>query len=139
MDVQKLSSVKRGKFFKPVYNGKPLEIPFEGCTVVRPIYDKYIRLDLSNAIGNRGNLLLVHNYIRQYTKGFSPLKYAAENSSWGDVVCKISNAQWEQSGAPITEKYLEIGDMVDVVFTVGAFGDFGFYLTIKSIIVRTHS
>jgi hypothetical protein len=134
MDVQKLSSVKRGKFFKPIYDGKPLEIPFTGCTVVRPIYDKYIRLDLSTAIGNRGNLLLVHNYIRQYTNGFSPLKYAAENSSWGDVVCKISNAQWEPF-----EKYLNAGDVVDVVFTVGAFGDFGFYLTIKSIIVRTHS
>jgi hypothetical protein len=98
---------------------------------VRPIYDKYVRLDLSNAIGNRGDLLLVHNYIRQYTKGFSPLKYAAENSSWGDVVCKVSNAQWEPF-----EKYLNTGDVVDVVFTVGAFGDFGFYLTIKSITVR---
>ena len=131
MDSQKLSSVKRGKFFKPMYDGRPLEIPFEGCKVVRPIYDKYVRLDLSNAIGNRGDLLLVHNYIRQYTKGFSPLKYAAENSSWGDIVCKISNAQWEPF-----EKYLNVGDVVDVVFTVGAFGDFGFYLTIKSINVR---
>jgi hypothetical protein len=134
MDVQQLSSVKRGKFFKPVYCGKPLEIPFEGCKVVRPIYEKYgkyVRLDLTTAIGNRGDLLLVHNYIRQYTKGFSPLKYAAESSSWGDVVCKISNAQWEPF-----EKYLNVGDVVDVVFTIGAFGDFGFYLTVKSITVR---
>ena len=130
MDAQNLSSVRRGKFFKPVYNGKPLEIPFEGCKVVRPVYDKYVRLDLTTAIGNRGDLLLVHNYIRQYSKGFSPLKYAAENSSWGDVVCKVSNARWEPY-----EKYLNAGDVVDVVFTVGAFGDFGFYLTIKSISV----
>ena len=131
MDIQKLTSVKRGKFFKPMYDGKPLEIPFEGCKVVRPIYEKYVRLDLTAAIGNRGDLLLVHNYIRQFSKGFSPLKYAAENSSWGDVVCKISNASWEPF-----EKYLNAGDVVDIVFTVGAFGDFGFYLTIKSIVTR---
>ena len=54
MDIQKLTSVKRGKFFKPMYDGKPLEIPFEGCKVVRPIYEKYVRLDLTAAIGNRG-------------------------------------------------------------------------------------
>ena len=130
MDIQKLTSVKRGKFFKPVYDGKSLEIPFEGCKVVRPIYDKYIRLDLTTATGNRGDLLLVHNYIRQFSKGFSPLKYAADGS-WGDVVCKISNASWEPF-----EKYLNAGDVVDIVFTVGAFGDFGFYLTIKSITTR---
>ncbi|AGE57540.1 hypothetical protein ATCVNTS1_122R [Acanthocystis turfacea Chlorella virus NTS-1] len=139
MDAKFLTSVKRGKFFKPMYDGKPIEIPFEGCKIVRPIYDKYIRLDLTTAIGNRGDLLLVHNYIRQFSKGFSPLKYAAENSSWGDVVCKISNAQWELSGEQITEKYLEINDVVDVVFTIGAFGDFGFYLTIKSISIRGKS
>lgn len=130
MDVQQLSSAKRGKFFKPVYNGNAIEIPFEGCKVVRAVYDKYVRLDLTTAIGNRGDLLLVHNYIRQFSKGFSPLKYAAENSSWGDVVCKISNAQWEPF-----EKYLNVDDVVDVVFTISAFGDFGFYLTIKSITV----
>lgn len=33
-------------------------------------------------------------------------------------------------------KYLNAGDVVDIVFTVGAFGDFGFYLTIKSITTR---
>ena len=129
MDASLLKSKKRGKYFQLTYDDKPIEIPFRNCLVVRPTYDKYIRLDLSVADGNKGNLLLIHNYIKNNGKSeFSPLKYADENNSWSDVVCKISNASWEPY-----EQYLGVGDVVDVVFTVSAFGSFGFFLTIKHI------
>ncbi|ABT16044.1 hypothetical protein PBCVCVM1_907R [Paramecium bursaria Chlorella virus CVM-1] len=129
MDASLLKSKKRGKYFQLMYDEKPIEIPFKNCLVVRPVYDKYIRLDISLADGNKGNLLLIHNYIKNSGKSdFSPLKYAAENNSWSDIVCKISNASWEPY-----EQYLNSGDPVDVVFTVSAFGNFGFFLTIKHI------
>ena len=132
MDVALLKSKKRGKFHQLTYDGKPVEIPFKGCVVVRPIYDKYIRLDLSHADGKRGDLLLIHNFIKQQAKSeFSPLKYADENNSWSDIVCKISNASWEPY-----EKYIDTGDVVDVVFSPGAFGSFGFCLNIKNIYIK---
>jgi hypothetical protein len=132
MDVSLMKSRKRGKFHQLKYDDKPIEIPFKGCVVAREVCDKYIRLDLTHARGNKHDLLLIHNYIQQKAKSeFSPLKYAAENNSWSDVVCKISNARWDPF-----PRYLNVNDVVDVVFTVSAFGTFGWCLTIQTINVE---
>ena len=131
IDVSKLHSVRRGKFEQLRYDIRPIELFFENCYVVREIYDKYVRLDLSKSHGDRKALLTIHEYIKNAVNPqFSPLKYASENKSWDDIVCKISNAQWEPF-----EKYLNKGDKVDVVLSVGAFGKFGWCLNIKKIIV----
>jgi hypothetical protein len=129
MDVALLKSKKRGKFHQLTYDEKSIEIPFKKCVVVRPVYDKYVRLDLSHAEGNKSDLLLIHHFIKkQANTKFSPLKYADENNSWSDVVCKISNASWEPY-----EKYIVTGDVVNVVFSPGAFGSFGWVLSVKQI------
>jgi len=132
-DATKLKTVRRGKFEQLKYDGKAIELYFDNCTVVREIYDnnKYIRLDLSKTSGDKNALRLIHSYIqKEVNPNFSPLKYAFENNSWSDIVCKISNASWEPF-----EKYLSKGQSVDVVLSPGAFGSFGFCLLIKKIIV----
>ena len=131
-DVSKLRSVRRGKFSQLRYDNQPIELLFENCVIVREIYDnKYVRLDLSKSSGDRGALLKIHEYIKNAANPqFSPLKYA-ENKSWDDIVCKISNAQWYPF-----EKYLNKGDKVDVVLSPGAFGKFGWCLNVKNILVK---
>jgi hypothetical protein len=133
-DVSKLRSVRRGKFDQLRYDNNPVELLFENCLVVRGIYDKYIRLDLSKSHGDRVALLKIHEYIKNAVNpNFSPLKYA-ENKSWDDIVCKISNAYWDPF-----EKYLNKGDKVDVVLSPGSFASFGWCLNIKKITVLESS
>ncbi|AGE58540.1 hypothetical protein PBCVNY2B_863L [Paramecium bursaria Chlorella virus NY2B] len=128
-DVSKLRSVRRGKFEQLRYENQPIELLFENCYIIRGIYDNYVRLDLSKSSGDRSALLKIHEYIKNAANpNFSPLKYAAENKSWDDVVCKISNANWEPY-----EKYLNKGDKVDVVLSPGSFGSFGWCLNIKQV------
>ena len=130
-DISKLRSVRRGKFEQLRYENNPIELLFENCLIVRGIYDNYVRLDVSISSGDRGALIKIHDYIKNAVNpNFSPIKYAAENKSWDDVVCKISNAQWEPF-----EKYLNKGDKVDVVLSPGSFGKFGWCLNVKKIIV----
>ncbi|APC25845.1 hypothetical protein BST79_gp332 [Only Syngen Nebraska virus 5] len=129
--ITRLRSVRRGKFSQLRYDNQPIELLFENCYIVRGVYDnnKYVRLDLSKSSGDRQALLKIHEYIKNAVNpNFSPLKYAAENKSWDDIVCKISNAQWEPF-----EKYLSKGDKVDVILTVGAFGSFGWCLNVKKL------
>ena len=130
MDPAKLKSVKRGKFHQLRYEDQPIEIPFKGIKIIRDVqatktdrcvYDKFTRIDITHAQGNKGDLLLVHNYIKsKASPNFSPMKYAIENNSWDDIVVKIK-----------TEKYLSKGDMVDGVLSPGAYGDFGWCITLK--------
>ena len=130
-DIAKIQAVKRGKFHQLRYDGNPIQLLFESCVIAREIYDggKYVRLDLSKSSGDRQALLKIHEFIKgKANPAFSPLKYAAENKSWDDIVVKISNAEWEPF-----EKYLPKGSKVDVILTPGAFGDFGFCLNIKKI------
>jgi len=132
MDTAKIKSVKRGKFDQLTYDGKKIEIPFKNVKIVRDIYsiksdrcayNTFVRIDLTHSFGRKNDLLLIHNYIQSKTKSnFSPLKYAAENNSWSDIVCKIK-----------TDKYLSAGDIVDIVLTPGAYGAFGFCLTMTII------
>ena len=51
---------------------------------------------------------------------FSPLKYAVDNNSWGDIVTKIKS-----------DRYLSAGDIVDGVLCPGSFGSFGWCITLK--------
>ena len=128
MDPAKLKSVKRGKFHQLRYDDNPIELVFTNVKVVRDtqatkidrcVYKTYTRLDLTRASGNKGDLLFIHNYIKsKASPNFSPLKYAEENGSWDDIVCKVK-----------TERYLKAGDIVDVVLSPGAFGEFGWCLT----------
>ena len=130
MDPAQIISVKRGKFHQLRYDEQSIEIPFKGIKILRDVqatksercvYDKFTRIDITHARGNRGDLLMVHNYIKsKASPKFSPMKYAAENNSWDDIVVKIQ-----------TEKYLSKGDMVDGVLCPGSFGDFGWVLTLK--------
>jgi hypothetical protein len=122
--------------FQILHDGQKIQVLFQKCKIVREVYGPYVRLDLSNATGNREDLLLIHRFIKGKTETptFSPLKYAAEDDSWVDIVTKISNAKWQnRNGVPIEPKWLTVGDEVDVIFTVSAYGDFGFFLTIQDI------
>lgn len=128
MDINKLKSVKRGKFDQLRYDDNPIEIPFKNVKIVRDTKptkadrcanDNYTRIDITHANGNKGDLLMIHNVIKaKVLPEFSPLKYAAENGSWDDIVCKVK-----------TKRYLAAGDIVDVVLSPGAFGVFGWCLT----------
>lgn len=130
MDPAKIKSVKRGRFHQLRYDDQPIEIPFKNIKIIRDVratktdrcvYDQFARIDITHAHGNKGDLLLIHNYIKaKASPNFSPLKYAAENNSWDDIVIKIK-----------TEKYLSKGDMVDGVLSPGAFGAFGWCITLK--------
>lgn len=130
MDPAKITTVKRGKFHQLRYDDQPIAIPFKGIKILRDVqatktdrcvYDKYTRLDITRASGNKGDLLLIHNYIKsKASPNFSPLKYAEENGSWDDIVVKIQ-----------TEKYISKGDTVDGVLSPGAFGSWGWVLTAK--------
>lgn len=130
MDSAKIETVKRGKFHQLRYDDNPIEIPFKGIKILRDvqaaksercIYENFTRIDITHAQGNKGDLLLVHNYIKsKASPNFSPLKYAAENNSWGDIVTKIKS-----------DRYLSAGDIVDGVLSPGAFGAFGWVLTLK--------
>ena len=123
MDPVKITSVKRGKFHQLRYEDQPIEIPFKGIKIIRntSTQDKFTRIDITQAQGNKGDLLLVHNYIKaKASPNFSPMKYAAENNSWGDVVTKIKS-----------EKNLSAGDIVDGVLCPGSFGSHGWCLTLK--------
>jgi len=129
MDRGLLSAKKRGNYYVLKYDDKPIEISFKKCSVVRPMYDAYIRLDISNAEGNKDDLLKIHEFIKDHSKSeFSPLKYAAENGSWKDIVCKISGADWEPC-----QKYIDSGTEVDVTFAVKSFGKHGWFLHVKNI------
>jgi len=129
MDPSKLSTVRRGKFDQLRYDGKYVEIPFENVKITRNTrpkiagggaYDKFTRIDIARALGSRADLLLVHRYIDSKAKpDFSPLKYAAESGSWGDVVCKIK-----------TDRHLSSGDIVSGKLSPGAFSKFGWCLTL---------
>lgn len=130
MDPVKIKSVKRGKFHQLRYDDQPIEIPFKNIKILRDVqsiktercvYDIFTRIDITHAQGNKGDLLLVHNYIKsKASPKFSPMKYAVENNSWDDIVVKIK-----------TEKYLSAGDIVDGVLCPGSFGGFGWCLTLK--------
>ena len=129
MDPSKISTVRRGKFDQLRYNGAPVEIPFEKVKILRDArpkiaggeaYDKFTRIDITRALGSKTDLLLIHRYIQSKAKpDFSPLKYAAESGSWGDVVCKIK-----------TDRYVSSGDIVSGVLSPGAFSKFGWCLTL---------
>ena len=130
MDPTKLSSKIRGRSMLPLYDGMVIEIPFSNCTVSKSVYNGYVRLDLSNAEGNKGDLIAIHNFIQS---DFSPLRFAADGN-WSEIVCKISSAIWRTPvGVRTGERYLNIGDNVSVVFTVKSFAEFGLFLTIKEI------
>ncbi len=130
MDPIKIKSVKRGKFHQLRYDDQPIEIPFKNIKLIRDVqatktdrcvYDNFTRIDITHAQGNKEDLLLVHNYIKsKASPKFSPMKYAVENNSWDDIVVKIK-----------TEKYLSKGDIVDGVLSPGAFGEFGWCVTLK--------
>lgn len=130
MDPAQIKSVKRGKFHQLRYDDNLIEIPFKGIKILRDVqaaktercvYDKFTRIDITHAQGNKSDLLLVHNYIKSKSSpNFSPLKYAADNNSWGDIVTKIKS-----------DRYLSAGDIVDGVLCPGAFGAFGWCLTLK--------
>jgi hypothetical protein len=130
MDLSRLKSVKRGKFHQLRYDDQPIEIPFKNIKIIkdvqatktdRCVYDNFTRIDITHAQGNKGDLLLIHNYIKaKAAPNFSPMKYAAENNSWDDIVVKIK-----------TEKYLSKGDIVDGMLCPGSFGGFGWCLTLK--------
>ena len=130
MDPAKIAIVKRGKFHQLRYDDNPIEIPFKGIKILRDVqvaksercvYENFTRIDITHAQGNKGDLLLVHNYIKsRASPNFSPLKYAAENNSWGDIVTKIKS-----------DRYLSAGDIVDGVLSPGAFGEFGWCITLK--------
>ena len=130
MDSAKIAIVKRGKFHQLRYDDNPIEIPFKGIKILRDVqaaksercvYEKFTRIDITHAQGNKGDLLLVHNYIKsKASPNFSPLKYAADNNSWGDIVTKIKS-----------DRYLSAGDIVDGVLCPGSFGEFGWVLTLK--------
>lgn len=130
MDPAKITTVKRGKFHQLRYDDNPIEIPFKNIKIIRDVqqvkkdrcvYDNFTRIDITHAQGNKGDLLLVHNYIKsKASPNFSPMKYAAENNSWDDIVVKIK-----------TDKYFSKGDMVDGVLSPGAYGEFGWCITLK--------
>jgi len=130
MDPAKITPVKRGRFFQLRYEDNPIEIPFENVKILRDVqaskvgrcvYEKFTRIDIKHARGNKGDLLLIHNYIKNKANPkFSPLKYAEENGSWSDIVCKIQS-----------DKYLSAGDVVNGVLSSGSFGDFGWCLNLK--------
>ena len=130
MDPVKITSVKRGKFHQLRYDDQPIEIPFKNIKLIRDVqatktercvYDNFTRIDITHAQGNKGDLLLVHNYIKsKASPNFSPLKYASDNNSWGDIVTKIKS-----------DRYLSAGDIVDGVLSPGSFGEFGWCLTLK--------
>lgn len=132
MDPLKITNVKRGKFHQLRYDDKPIEIPFKNIKIIRDVqatesdrrvYDSFTRVDITHARGNRDDLLLVHNYIKsKASPDFSPLKYAADNNSWGDIVVKIK-----------TDKYWSKGDVVDGILCPGAYGKFGWVITLKSL------
>ena len=130
MDPAKIAIVKRGKFHQLRYDDNPIEIPFKGIKILRDVqaaksercvYENFTRIDIAHAQGNKSDLLLVHNYIKsKASPNFSPLKYAADNNSWGDIVTKIKS-----------DRYLSAGDIVDGVLCPGSFGEFGWVLTLK--------
>lgn len=130
MDPAKLKTVKRGKFHQLRYDDQPIEIPFKNIKIIRDVqatkndrcvYDKFTRIDITHAQGNKGDLLLMHNYIKNKANpDFSPLKYAADNNSWGDIVTKIKS-----------DRYLSAGDIVDGLLSPGAFGVWGWCITLK--------
>ena len=130
MDSAKIAIVKRGKFHQLRYDDNPIEIPFKGIKILRDVqaaksercvYENFTRIDIAHAQGNKSDLLLVHNYIKsKASPNFSPLKYAADNNSWGDIVTKIKS-----------DRYLSAGDIVDGVLCPGSFGEFGWVLTLK--------
>lgn len=129
MDPAKIKAVRRGKFDQLTYDGKKIEIQFKNVKIVRDMYsiksdrcayNTFVRIDLTHALGNKGDLLLIHNYVKaKSATEFSPLKYAADNKSWSDIVCKIK-----------TDTYLNAGDIIDdVILSPGAFGSWGWVLT----------
>jgi hypothetical protein len=130
MDPAQITSVKRGKFHQLRYDDQPIEIPFKGIKIIRDVqatktdrcvYDKFTRIDITHAQGNKGDLLLIHNYIKsKASPNFSPMKYAEENNSWGDIVTKIKS-----------DRYLSAGDNVDGLLCPGSFGSHGWCLTLK--------
>lgn len=130
MDPAQITSVKRGKFHQLRYDNKPIEIPFKNIKIIRDVrekktdrcvYDKFTRIDITHAQGNKGDLLLVHNYIKsKASPNFSPMKYAEENNSWGDIVTKIKS-----------DRYLCAGDIVDGMLSIGSFGSHGWCITLK--------
>ena len=123
MDPSKITSVKRGKFHQLRYDDQPIEIPFKNIKIIRDVQatKTFARIDITHAQGNKSDLLLVHNYIKsKASPKFSPMKYAEENGSWGDIVTKIKS-----------DRYLSAGDIVDGVLSPGSFGSFGWCITLK--------
>lgn len=124
MDHSKITSVKRGKFHQLRYDDRPIEIPFKNIKLIRDVQattKTFARIDITHAQGNKSDLLLVHNYIKsKASPKFSPMKYAEENGSWGDIVTKIKS-----------DRYLSAGDIVDGVLSPGSFGSFGWCITLE--------
>lgn len=123
MDSSKITSVKRGKFHQLRYDDQSIEIPFKNIKIIRDVQatNTFARIDITRAQGNKSDLLLVHNYIKsKASPNFSPMKYAEENGSWGDIVTKIKS-----------DRYLSAGDIVDGVLSPGSFGSFGWCITLK--------
>jgi hypothetical protein len=120
------------EFFQLTSGGAKVELGFENAVVVRGAYDdgNFLRLGVAHSRGDRNSLEAVYRYIeRLCSPSFSPLKYAVENGSWDDIVCKISRtAAWNPF-----ERRLGKGELVDVTPSPGAFGPWGWCLNVTRI------
>jgi hypothetical protein len=119
---------KCGKYKSLVLgNGAPLEFALSGCVVTRPPYlansKWYARFDVSGAEG-RDVLSTVESEIFRLAKPrYSPARFMA------NVVTKLDLDSVEFPGELVP------GQAVDLVVAPGPFGDFGWCLNVRRVLV----
>lgn len=132
--MQQITVVKRGRFHQITFADKSKVVAhLTGCVVRKAFTSsdgkKYVKLDMTGAIGDKQLLLAVEERIKEVANPkFSPLRFA-----WEDVTAKLFGTKWELDGQPAAEWELREGDVVDMSLSPGAFGPFGWCLLVARI------
>lgn len=125
--------VVRGKLRRLVRRGRDVDMALYACRVERPPFVKhgktYMELDLSAAAGDLDGLRAADTAIRAAVNpSFSPVR--AETR--GVIVKLLKTTSYEtDQGNPGPAFVPAQNDLVDVVLTPGAFGQFGYCVLVK--------
>ncbi len=127
--------VVRGKLRRLARHGRDVDIALYACQVTRPPYVKhgktYMELDVSAAAGDLDILRAADRDIQNTTRpAFSP--YNAERSALLVKLLKTTIYQNDR-GVPGAKFMPAHGDLIDVILTPGAFGEFGYCVLVKRI------
>lgn len=123
----------RGKLRRLARHGRDVDIALYACQVTRAPYVKhgktYMELDFSVAAGDVDTLRAANQAIHAAAKpAFSPVRESAV------LVKLLKTTAYETAQATLGPAFVpNQNDLVDVVLTPGAFGEFGYCVLVKRI------